>query len=57
MGNIESLIGFIFASVKSFAGGVVYSRCLYGFATKIVIRFLTYNVAVIIKLKMRIRKI
>ena len=52
-GNVGSLVESLFGSVKSLCGEVVYSHCLEGFATEIAVRFLAYNVAVIIKLKLR----
>ena len=53
VGNVRALVESLFCSVKAIAGDVVYSRSLEGFATEIAIRFLAYNVCVIIKLKLR----
>jgi len=42
-----------FCSVKALGGDVVLLRHLEGFATEISVRFLAYNIAVLIKLKPR----
>jgi len=56
-GNVRALVESLFSSVKALIGDVVYSHCLAGFATEIAIGFLAYNVGVIIKLGIPIRKL
>lgn len=53
IGNVRALVESLFCSVKAIAGDVVYSCSIESFATEVAIRFLAYNVPVIIKLKLR----
>ncbi len=56
-GNIRGLVESLFSSIKACTGDVVYSRRLEGFAAEIAVRFLAYNVGVIIKLEIPTTKL
>jgi len=53
VGNVRALVESLFCSVRAIAGDVVYSPSLEGFVAEIAIRFLAYNVCVVIKLKLQ----